>query len=370
MRIPLRILAVGVALLLPLLAWAFVAFGTSNPVTTSNQPPSDVLTSGQPPADVPIPADGQSVTEPPPTQVTDTPKAIPKVDTPEAIPKVMRKLPQPPPPTDSASPNEKTDKPGITLEDLEGEERPTAEAAVQNAFEPPPTSRSLSKNSSLWIDPKQKRVYADGYVIMNRGMLEMFACPMNTKEHESVVAVLAKSSQVHAALLAVGAIAGTPVRYSPEFLPATGQRIRVWISWFDQDGKYQVADARSWIRQGETTKTMQDDWVFAGSGFWKDEEDGKEYYQADSGDMICVSNFSTAMLDVPVESSAQADSLVYSPYTERIPERGTPIRLTLIPIPVPSDDPADDNNVDAETPPGDDVLTKKIVVETEKSKSN
>ena len=350
MRIPPRVLGVGVALLLPLFGWAFVAFGTSAQVTTAE------LAVPAATAIVPMSAGKPTAAEPPPAKVDDTP---------EGIPKVTRKLPQPPPPADPAEPSENPETPGITLEDLEGDERPTAEWVVQNAFEPPPESRSLSKDSSLWIDPKQKRVYADGYVIMNRGMLEMFACPMNTKEHESVVAILAKSSQVHAALLAVGAISGTPVRYSPEFLPATGQRIRVWISWFNEDGKYQVADARSWIRQGETTKTMQDDWVFAGSGFWKDEADGKEYYQADSGDMICVSNFSTAMLDVPVESSAQADSLVYSPFTERIPERGTPIRLTLVPIPVPSDDPADKDKVDTDTPPGEDVLTKKVVVEAE-----
>ncbi len=343
MRIPPSILGVGVALLLPLFAWAFVAFGTSTEVTTTDV---TVPTANETDS-TPAPTNEPAAAEPPPSTVPDTS---------EVIPKVTRKLPQPPAPADSAGPSENAEKVGITLEDLEGDERPTAESVVRNAFEPPPESRSLSKDSSLWIDPKQKRVYADGYVIMNRGMLEMFACPMNTKEHESVVAILAKSSQVHAALLAVGAISGTPVRYSPEFLPATGQRIRVWISWFDKDGKYQVADARSWIRQGETAKTMQEDWVFAGSGFWKDEEDGKEYYQADSGDMICVSNFSTAMLDVPVESSAQADSLVYSPFTERIPERGTPIRLTLIPIPVPSDDPADQDKVDTDTPPTEDIL--------------
>jgi xanthine dehydrogenase molybdopterin-binding subunit B len=30
-----------------------------------------------------------------------------------------------------------------------------------------------------------------------------------------------------------------------------------------------------------------------------DEDDGKKYYSADAGDVICVSNFPTAMLDIP-----------------------------------------------------------------------
>ncbi len=247
----------------------------------------------------------------------------------------------------------------VDAPELVPDERPTAEEAVRGAFEPPPSARGLNKEASLWIDPKTKRVYVDGYVIMDRGALEMFACPMHTKEHESVVAVLAKSSQVHAALLAIGAMPGTPVRYSPQFLPATGQRIRVWVSWLDEAGEYHVADARTWIQNSETQKAMESDWVFAGSGFWKDEEDGKEYYKADSGDMICVSNFSTAMLDVPVASSAQADSLLYRPFTERIPKRGMPVRLTLVPIPVPTDDPNDKEKTDVDTPPSKDILTKK-----------
>ena len=71
---------------------------------------------------------------------------------------------------------------------------------------------------------------------------------------------------------------------------------------------------------------------FAGSYFWKDEETGKEYYQAEGGDFICVSNFSTAMLDIPVESSQSDAELMFEAFTERIPPRGTPVRLTLKPL--------------------------------------
>ncbi len=267
------------------------------------------------------------------------------------IPKVKRALPK----VDEAG---DTTKPAT---EPESDERPTAEQAVRGAFNPPPSARNLNKESSLWVDVKLKRVYIDGYVIMDRGSLEMFACPMHTKEHESVVAVLAQSSQVHAALLAVGAMPGTPVRYQPEFLPATGQRIRIWVSWLDETGEYRVADARSWIQNSETKQPLDTDWVFAGSGFWKDEQDGKEYYKADSGDMICVSNFNTAMLDLPVASSAQADSLIYTPFTDRIPKRGMPVRITLVPIPVPTDDPSDQKKTDTTTPPSKEILTKKTV---------
>jgi hypothetical protein len=51
---------------------------------------------------------------------------------------------------------------------------------------------------------------------------------------------------------------------------------------------------------------------------------------ADGGDFLCVSNFPTAMLDVPVSSSAKG-SLLFQAFTERIPREKTKVRLVLIP---------------------------------------
>lgn len=214
-----------------------------------------------------------------------------------------------------------------------------AEKVLATLADPPGATR-ISKQSSLWIDPKQHRVFVDGYVSLRDAPLEMFACPAGTKEHESVVATLAKSSEVHAALLAVGAMPGTTVKFTPKYVPATGQRVRVWVLYRDPEGKFRYADARNWVRQGETVKPLEMDWVFAGSVNWTDPQDGKSYYQADGGELICVSNFGTAMLDLPIESSDSNGSLSYMAFTDRIPPDLTPVRLMLVPIPIPSDQPA------------------------------
>lgn len=235
-------------------------------------------------------------------------------------------------------------------------EGPLPEEVAAKAFQPPAGAMSLSKTGRLWIDRDRQRVYLDGYVAMKRGPLEMFACPVGTKEHESIVAGLAKSREVHAALLAIDAQAGTPVRFRPEFLPPTGQVIRVWVCWYDTDGKFQVDDGRKWIKRLQTQKAMEAEWVFAGSGFWQDPEDKREYYQADSGDMICVSNFASAMLDVAMESSADAGELQFAPFEEHIPDRETPIRLVLVPVPFPTDDPDAKTDPELLAPPtADDV---------------
>ncbi|MEM9366151.1 MAG: YdjY domain-containing protein [Planctomycetota bacterium] len=230
-----------------------------------------------------------------------------------------------------------------TQEEIDAEVRAELEAyerrlrEVADAYGPPDGGKQLSKQPDLWIDRENKRIYLDGYVALRRGQIEMLACPVGTKEHESIIAAFASSKEVHAALLALGTQSGTPVRFQPSFLPPTGQAIRIWIMWYDEKGDFQVVDAREWIQNVQTNQSMKPDWVFAGSGFWKDPESGTEHYMADSGDMICVSNFSTSMLDVPMESSAQEADLMFMPFTDRIPKSDTPVRLVLAPIPNPTD---------------------------------
>ncbi len=236
---------------------------------------------------------------------------------------------------------------------------PDPAANVEKVFETPPGVVRLTKDGRLWVDKQGKQVIVDGYVAMSRGMLEMFACPSGTKEHESVVAVLARSRDVHTALLAVGAQTGTPVQWVPKFVSATGQPIRIWVMWYDKQGKLQKTDARKWVVKTGTQKSLQEDWVFAGSNFWKDPADGQVYYEADSGDLVCVSNFSSAMLDVPVLSPKDTGALQFSAAEGRVPEELTPVRLVMIPIPLPSDDPQprDEAQADPDQPPADKWLT-------------
>ena len=134
-----------------------------------------------------------------------------------------------------------------------------------------------------------------------------------------------------AALLAVGAKVGQPVQFAPEYVPAKGTEIDIVVLWVDENKKRHKARAQEWIRQVATGKPMPYSWVFAGSGFWVDEQTGERRYMAEDGDLICVSNFSTATLDLPVESSQSNDILMFDALTENIPPLGTPVRLILIP---------------------------------------
>ncbi len=195
----------------------------------------------------------------------------------------------------------------------------------------PKGAKRLSPDYDVWIDPKEKAVIVDGQISLREGMLEMFACTRNTKEHESIVSANTKAYLVHAGLLGLGAEPGSTAKFVPEYKPPTGTEIEVSVRWTDERGKEKTARAQDWIKDIQTGKAMTHPFVFAGSSFWTDEETGKKYYQAEGGDFICVSNFGTAMLDIPVESSQANAELAFEAFTERIPPLGAPVRLVLKP---------------------------------------
>jgi hypothetical protein len=189
----------------------------------------------------------------------------------------------------------------------------------------------LQPEGNIWLDPRKKRVVMVGRVCLREGQLEMFACPQGTKEHESIVSLPVKAYVIHAALLALGAKPGSPTVFVPEFRPATGTRVDVSLYWTDENGKRRSAWAQDWVRHWRTGLPMQEHWVFAGSSFWVNERTGEKYYQAEEGFLICLANFSTAMLDIPVESSDAAGQLVFEAFTERIPPLGTRVTVVLTP---------------------------------------
>lgn len=190
----------------------------------------------------------------------------------------------------------------------------------------------LDPKAPIWIDPQEKKVVLVAAVCQRKVPLELFACVEGTKEYESIVAVPVRAEMIHAALLAVGANPGHPVQFGDKYVAAAGPVIDITLFWKDEQGKTQTARAQDWVREVRTHEAMTQPWVFGGSQLVKDEETGKTYYTADSsGDLICVSNFPDATMDVPVQSTDSDDALLFEAFTEHIPNRGTPVTMVLAP---------------------------------------
>ena len=188
--------------------------------------------------------------------------------------------------------------------------------------------KRLDPNGPIWITPDRGEVLLLGTICLRQGLLEFFACGKNSKEHESIVSLEVKPYLLHAALLVIGARPGAPARFSPEFVPPSGEEIEILVRWREGDEVHQRR-AQELVRQAGGGQEMSSPWVFTGGTMAKDAK-GRSFYMADAtGEVIGVSNFPASVLDVPFESSSDNDALEFDPFTERIPEVGTPVTLVL-----------------------------------------
>ena len=181
-----------------------------------------------------------------------------------------------------------------------------------------------------WLDPQKRRVVLVGEVCGADYPLEFFAT-LRDRGYESVTVIDAQPSKIHAVLLLLGATPGWPSGYADGKLTlASGTELAIELRWKDKQGKVQSAPAQHWIRNRQTKKELDSNWVFAGSRFWKDEQ-GKDRYAADSGDFICVLNNPSAMIDLPVRSSSAIEDRLFETFTEHIPPVGTAVTILITP---------------------------------------
>ncbi|MDR1053599.1 MAG: YdjY domain-containing protein, partial [Planctomycetaceae bacterium] len=182
----------------------------------------------------------------------------------------------------------------------------------------------LHPKDRIWLEREVGAVVITGRVVLREGMLELFACKVNSKEHESIISIRVLPELIHAALLAVGAENGKPVQMKPEFVAPSGDEIEVRVKWRGQDGQIKESSAQDWIwdnanSKEDDKKPMKTNWVFTGSQQYKDEEGNNHYLANETGELFGLSNFVGSILDVPIESSADNDKLMFSCFTEKIP---------------------------------------------------
>ncbi len=197
-----------------------------------------------------------------------------------------------------------------------------------DSFRPDPAWKPQGPN--LWFDPQARRLILRARVVLREGPLEHLLCLKGTKEHEAILAADAIPMRIHLGLILTGAEKGHPVQFLPKFAPPTGAAIAIELEW-EEGGQLRRADARTWIKDEKTGAPLKTDWVFAGSDFFDDPTTKKRVYMADDGDLITVANFASAILDLPVASTADDAGRIFVANTDRIPPRGTPVTMFLHP---------------------------------------
>lgn len=111
-----------------------------------------------------------------------------------------------------------------------------------------PKLQPLNKQGTVLLDLEGKRLLLKSHVCLRKGVLELLCCLKQSKEHEAILSLDTKAYVVHAGLLALGSEVGQPVQFEPEFKPASGQKIDIFVNWDDADGKPHRVPAQEWIR--------------------------------------------------------------------------------------------------------------------------
>lgn len=187
----------------------------------------------------------------------------------------------------------------------------------------------------------ERRVVMDAEVVLRQGFLEHLLSRSEAgKDHESIVSAPFDAEILHTALLGTGLQPGKPARFINEkreqdFHPATGDVVKLYFEYEDAQGKTVAVPAQKWVQFAKDGKPLETDWVYAGSFKGKSTTAAGEefvYFGANDGRVVCLTNFGTALLDLPIESAdgdPQGDVLGYKANTAVIPERGTRIRVIM-----------------------------------------
>ncbi|MCB9863863.1 MAG: hypothetical protein H6820_10950 [Phycisphaerales bacterium] len=190
--------------------------------------------------------------------------------------------------------------------------------------------RRIEYKPGITLDYAKLQVEIDAQVILRRGELELFAwskAPV-PKEHETILVVDAKPSDVYAALGLIGLTPGTPPHFDAQTkmpIPATGDRVDVFVRYRknNRDVEHSICD---WaIDKSRDQPLTRRAWVFCGS---HPTENGT--FAADiEGTLVTVVDFPTSLLSLAETHSESNADLWLVANRDAIPDEGTPVKLIL-----------------------------------------
>jgi hypothetical protein len=205
----------------------------------------------------------------------------------------------------------------------------------------PDKPRVLEPFSGVTVRPDARAVELEAWACLEAGWLEQIACAPGSREHEALVVIKARPSDVHAALLLAGFEHGAPGSWSYEdgaltFTPPTGDRLDVRAR-YERDGRTVEEPIRAWMVDAEGRPSFPDTpWVFAGSAF-ADNPDwmgpGEHYVADQTGSIIGLVTFGDEVVGFEEVFADQqsVQPLAWQVRIDHVPPPGTPVTVILRP---------------------------------------
>ena len=173
------------------------------------------------------------------------------------------------------------------------------------------------------LDSATKTVTATGWVNQTSGAIEVLACGLAGKVHESVFVLPVNALDLQAALLLAGLKAGAPM---PEIGqgPPNGSPVDLFVDW-QADGATRTARAESFVWNVEANAVVPDaPWTFTGSVV----TDGQ--FKAFAAESFVVTYWDPyAIVDLPLPCGANDEILAVN--SNAVPPYQTPVTIRFVP---------------------------------------
>ena len=193
----------------------------------------------------------------------------------------------------------------------------------------------------ITVRPHAGEVQIEAVACLDEGWLEQIACSPGTREHESLVVVEARPSDVHAALLLAGFQAGTPGRWSDEnetvsLVPPQGDALRIFVRYRPRGASTEIEEPiGAWIADESGAPTFPDaPWVFGGSAIvpnppWM--EPGEHYVADMTGSIIGLVTFGDEVIGfkevLPDQEAVEPPH--WQVRSDHVPPVGTKVTLII-----------------------------------------
>lgn len=203
----------------------------------------------------------------------------------------------------------------------------------------PPGVKLVEPFEGVRVQPEGGVVEVRAFVCLDGGWLEQVACSPDTREHEALVVIETRPSNLHAALLMAGLQPGSPGRWSYDdetvaVTPPLGDGIEIAVR-YDRDGRTVEEPIGAWMVGAADDRPFPDKaWVFAGSEMAANPEwmGPGEHYVADlSGSIIGLVTFGDEVIAFEQVMSDQesVEPMQWRVNTGHVPPIGTPVTVIL-----------------------------------------
>ena len=224
--------------------------------------------------------------------------------------------------------------------------KPQADAPTS---QPDPNSERIVNpfpDITVRLKPGDPSIEIRAWTCLDSGFVEQIACSPQTREHESLLVVKAKPSQIHAALLMAGFAPGSPGRWTYEndvlgTVDPTGEKLAILIRYADAAKPENPIErpVRDWLRSATTDPAQsrpfpEGPWVFGGSIIRKNPahmEQGEHYVADMTGSIIGVVTFGDEVIGYSkvISDQESIESPLWEVNPETIPPPGTEVVLVV-----------------------------------------